>query len=259
MQNLVKGGVIARIAGVADRTAAERLRGIELYLPRAGSAAGGRGRVLPRRSGRPPGGAPRRNPLRRGAGGGEFRRRRPAGHRPAGEGRRSACPSPTGSCRWWIWRQAASSSIRRWGCWRMARQTGWPRPPRRRRRRRREQGGGPRVRSAPQGVPHGASPCSASFPRCSPDRSAIPWPARRWNRESGRLETVDIRDFASDKHRSVDDAPFGGGPGMVMKPEVVDRAIRAAHRGPEPVVYPDPARPQAGPGDGARLCRPALA
>ena len=32
------------------------------------------------------------------------------------------------------------------------------------------------------------------------------------------LETVDIRDFASDKHRSVDDAPFGGGPGMVMKP-----------------------------------------
>jgi tRNA (guanine37-N1)-methyltransferase len=54
------------------------------------------------------------------------------------------------------------------------------------------------------------------------------------------LETVDIRDFASDKHRSVDDAPFGGGPGMVLKPDVVDRAIRAAHRGPEPVVYLTP-------------------
>src|SRR5215470_14219074 len=54
------------------------------------------------------------------------------------------------------------------------------------------------------------------------------------------LETVDIRGFASDKHRSVDDAPFGGGPGMVMKPEVVDRTIRAAHRGPEPVVYLTP-------------------
>lgn len=42
------------------------------------------------------------------------------------------------------------------------------------------------------------------------------------------LETVDIRDFADDKHRTVDDAPFGGGPGMVMRPDVVDRAIRAA-------------------------------
>jgi tRNA (guanine37-N1)-methyltransferase len=42
------------------------------------------------------------------------------------------------------------------------------------------------------------------------------------------LETVDIRDFASDKHRSVDDVPFGGGPGMVMVPEIVDAAL-AAH------------------------------
>ena len=54
------------------------------------------------------------------------------------------------------------------------------------------------------------------------------------------LETVDIRDFASDKHRSVDDAPFGGGPGMVLMPEVVDRAIRARHRGRAPVVYLTP-------------------
>lgn len=34
VQNAVKGGVVARIGGVADRTAAEKLRGIELYLPR---------------------------------------------------------------------------------------------------------------------------------------------------------------------------------------------------------------------------------
>ena len=40
-----------------------------------------------------------------------------------------------------------------------------------------------------------------------------------------RLETVDIRDFARDKHRSVDDAPFGGGPGMVLRPDVLDSAI----------------------------------
>ncbi|PWC43514.1 tRNA (guanosine(37)-N1)-methyltransferase TrmD [Azospirillum sp. TSO22-1] len=36
------------------------------------------------------------------------------------------------------------------------------------------------------------------------------------------LESVDIRDFARDKHRSVDDAPFGGGAGMVMRPDVLD-------------------------------------
>src|ERR1700761_1020896 len=42
------------------------------------------------------------------------------------------------------------------------------------------------------------------------------------------LETVDIRDFARDKHRSVDDAPFGGGPGMVMRPDVLDAAIAGA-------------------------------
>jgi tRNA (guanine37-N1)-methyltransferase len=43
-----------------------------------------------------------------------------------------------------------------------------------------------------------------------------------------RLETVDIRDYAGDKHRSVDDAPFGGGPGMVMRPDVLDAAIAGA-------------------------------
>jgi tRNA (guanine37-N1)-methyltransferase len=42
------------------------------------------------------------------------------------------------------------------------------------------------------------------------------------------LETVDIRDFARDKHRSVDDAPFGGGPGMFLRPDVVDAAIAGA-------------------------------
>src|SRR5271170_4980119 len=43
-----------------------------------------------------------------------------------------------------------------------------------------------------------------------------------------RLETVDIRDYAGDKHRSVDDAPFGGGPGMVMRPDVLDAAVAGA-------------------------------
>ena len=41
------------------------------------------------------------------------------------------------------------------------------------------------------------------------------------------LETVDIRGFARDKHRTVDDAPFGGGPGMIMRPDILAAAIDA--------------------------------
>ena len=46
------------------------------------------------------------------------------------------------------------------------------------------------------------------------------------------LETVDIRTFARDKHRSVDDTPFGGGPGMVMRPDVLDAALTATFGSP---------------------------
>nr|WP_263973588.1 tRNA (guanosine(37)-N1)-methyltransferase TrmD [Indioceanicola profundi] len=57
------------------------------------------------------------------------------------------------------------------------------------------------------------------------------------------LETVDIRSFARDKHRSVDDTPFGGGPGMVMRPDVLDAALSdTLARGPERgrVIYLSP-------------------
>lgn len=53
------------------------------------------------------------------------------------------------------------------------------------------------------------------------------------------LRAVDMRDFAQDKHRSVDDTPFGGGPGMVMRPDVVDAAIRGAG-GTGPLLYMTP-------------------
>jgi tRNA (guanine37-N1)-methyltransferase len=42
------------------------------------------------------------------------------------------------------------------------------------------------------------------------------------------LETLDIRMHATDRHRSVDDTPAGGGPGMVMRPDVLARALDAA-------------------------------
>jgi tRNA (guanine37-N1)-methyltransferase len=56
----------------------------------------------------------------------------------------------------------------------------------------------------------------------------------RWS-----LETVDIRSFALDKHRSVDDSPFGGGAGMVMRPDVLDAAIRSVPR-VGPFIYLTP-------------------
>ncbi|MFA9462266.1 tRNA (guanosine(37)-N1)-methyltransferase TrmD [Thiohalorhabdus methylotrophus] len=64
-------------------------------------------------------------------------------------------------------------------------------------------------------------------------------------REQGRLgfDFTDIRDFSRDRHRTVDDRPFGGGPGMVMQPQVVSDAVDHARAGmPEdaPVIYLSP-------------------
>jgi len=55
--------------------------------------------------------------------------------------------------------------------------------------------------------------------------------------EAGRwaLDTVQIRDFAHDRHRTVDDTPFGGGAGMVLRPDVVDAAVASAADG-RPVI-----------------------
>jgi tRNA (guanine37-N1)-methyltransferase len=63
--------------------------------------------------------------------------------------------------------------------------------------------------------------------------------------ERGTLDVKvrDLRDFATDRHRVVDDMPYGGGPGMVLKPEPIFRALDAieAERGrPSAVVMTSP-------------------
>jgi tRNA (guanine37-N1)-methyltransferase len=54
------------------------------------------------------------------------------------------------------------------------------------------------------------------------------------------LDVVDIRTFASDKHRTVDDTPAGGGPGMVMKADVLGRAIDATATDARPRLLMSP-------------------
>ncbi|HXQ67464.1 MAG TPA: tRNA (guanosine(37)-N1)-methyltransferase TrmD [Alphaproteobacteria bacterium] len=78
------------------------------------------------------------------------------------------------------------------------------------------------------------------FPEMFPGPLAFSLAGRALAAGLWALETVDIRAFASDKHRTVDDAPFGGGPGMVMRPDVLDAAIAAATEASSPLIYLSP-------------------
>lgn len=55
-----------------------------------------------------------------------------------------------------------------------------------------------------------------------------------------RLSCVDLRDWAEGVHRTTDDRPYGGGPGMVMKPEPVFRAVEALRRPGTKVILMTP-------------------
>ncbi len=62
------------------------------------------------------------------------------------------------------------------------------------------------------------SPLSCSIPKRAIEDGAVV------------VDCIQIRDFANNKHNKVDDSPYGGGPGMLMKPEPVVAAIREARR-----------------------------
>src|SRR5690606_34655523 len=51
---------------------------------------------------------------------------------------------------------------------------------------------------------------------------------------------VNIRDFSKDKHKRVDDYPYGGGPGMVMRPEPIYEAILSVKQDNSTVIYLSP-------------------
>ena len=63
------------------------------------------------------------------------------------------------------------------------------------------------------------------YPEMFPGHLGTSLAGKAMERGQWSLDTVQIRDFATDKHRTVDDTPAGGGAGMVLKPDVLARAI----------------------------------
>jgi len=76
------------------------------------------------------------------------------------------------------------------------------------------------------------------FPEAFPGPLGVSLIGSAW-RERGlwRLETVDIRDFSLDKRGFLDDTPAGGGPGQVMRADVVAAALDSVERDGRPLLY----------------------
>ena len=76
------------------------------------------------------------------------------------------------------------------------------------------------------------------FPEAFPGPLGVSLIGSAW-REKGlwRLETVDIRDFSKDKRGFLDDTPAGGGPGQVMRADVIASALDSVERGGRPLLY----------------------
>ena len=97
-----------------------------------------------------------------------------------------------------------------------------------------------RRRTKRDAEPCGAPASSPSSPTCSRGRSASSLAGKAREKGIWALDAVDLRDYATDKHRTVDDTPAGGGPGMVMKPDVIARAIDAVATDDRPRLLMSP-------------------
>lgn len=72
------------------------------------------------------------------------------------------------------------------------------------------------------------------FPEMFPGPLGISLAGRALSNQTWSLEAHDIRASAADRHRTVDDTPSGGGPGMVMRADILARAIDAASTQDDP-------------------------
>jgi tRNA (guanine37-N1)-methyltransferase len=78
------------------------------------------------------------------------------------------------------------------------------------------------------------------FPEMFPGPLALSLAGKALAADVWALEAVNIRNSATDKHRTVDDTPAGGGPGMVMKADVLARALDALPPDPRPRLLMSP-------------------
>ncbi|WP_422371850.1 tRNA (guanosine(37)-N1)-methyltransferase TrmD [Hoeflea sp.] len=72
------------------------------------------------------------------------------------------------------------------------------------------------------------------YPEMFPGHLGVSLAGRALDRGDATVEAVNIRDHATGKHRNVDDTPAGGGAGMVLRPDVLARAIDAVSSGDDP-------------------------
>jgi tRNA (guanine37-N1)-methyltransferase len=95
------------------------------------------------------------------------------------------------------------------------------------------------------------------FPAMFPGPLGLSLAGRALETGAWSLDVSNIRDFASDRHRTVDDTPFGGGAGMVLRPDIVDATVASVDDGRplacltprgRPLTQADIRRFAAGPG-----------
>ncbi|MBU6373069.1 MAG: tRNA (guanosine(37)-N1)-methyltransferase TrmD [Alphaproteobacteria bacterium] len=78
------------------------------------------------------------------------------------------------------------------------------------------------------------------FPEAFPGTLGLSVIGRGLDRGLWTLETIDLRAFGEGPHRKVDDAPAGGGAGLVLRADVTAAAIDSIDRGGRPILYPSP-------------------
>ena len=65
------------------------------------------------------------------------------------------------------------------------------------------------------------------FPEIFPGSLGISVIGQALKKKIWQLQTINIRNFATDKHNTVDDTPYGGGAGMVMRPDIIELALKS--------------------------------
>jgi len=78
------------------------------------------------------------------------------------------------------------------------------------------------------------------FPEAFPGTLGVSVVGQGLENNLWELETVNIRDYAEGKHKTVDDIPYGGGAGMVMKADVLDKAVSSVAAQGRPIIYLSP-------------------